>query len=251
MWDLSTLETALVLKGVHEVPVTSVSWHRPTGSLLCVGSADCTASLWNARDGSYLTSLEGHTGWVLDVCFSCSSQILATASWDSTIKLWDSAKQKQISTLAQHSKVGLVLFLDRILVINIRSPSPPPPPPLLLFLHISPSTQPSHLPPKFFCFFLFRFSSSFVLFFVTTTTTPQGVWAVDFKPISNSNLLCSGSEDGTVYMWDARSKRFARRFEGGHSSSVYSVRWSPDGALLATGSEDTKVCPLLASIKYY
>ena len=54
-----------------------------------------------------------------------------------------------------------------------------------------------------------------------------------------------------MYMWDARSKRFARRFEGGHSSSVYSVQWSPDGALLATGSEDTKVCPPLASIKYF
>ena len=134
VWDLSTLETALVLKGVHEVPVTSVSWHRPTGSLLCVGSADCTASLWNARDGSYLTSLEGHTGWVLDVCFSCSSQILATASWDSTIKLWDSVKNKQISTLAQHSKVCLVLSLDRILVTNISFCSPPPPPPPLLFL---------------------------------------------------------------------------------------------------------------------
>ena len=95
VWDLSTLETALVLKGVHEVPVTSVSWHRPTGSVLCVGSADCTASLWNPRDGSYLTSLEGHTGWVLDVCFSSSSQILATASWDSTIKLWDSGNRSR------------------------------------------------------------------------------------------------------------------------------------------------------------
>ena len=190
MWDLSTLETALVLKGVHEVPVTSVSWHRPTGSVLCVGSADCTASLWNPRDGSYLTSLEGHTGWVLDVCFSSSSQILATASWDSTIKLWDSGKQKQISTLAQHSKVCLVLFLNRILVTNIflslssssssfssssfSSSFSFSPSSLLLFLHISLSTQPSHLPPKFFCFFLFCFSSSFVLFFVTTTTITTG-----------------------------------------------------------------------------
>ena len=69
----------------------------------------------------------------------------------------------------------------------------------------------------------------------------QGVWSVDFKPVSNSTLLCSGSEDGTVRMWDARSNRLARRFEGGHTAPVYCVRWSPDGAMLATGSEDCKV----------
>lgn len=105
VWDLSTLETSLVLKGVHEVPVTSVSWHKSTGSLLCAGSADCTASLWNTRDGRHLASLQGHSGWVLDVCFSSSSQLLATASWDKTIKLWDPVKQKQLSNLAHHEKV--------------------------------------------------------------------------------------------------------------------------------------------------
>ena len=67
------------------------------------------------------------------------------------------------------------------------------------------------------------------------------MWSVDFKPVSNSTLLCSGSEDGTVRMWDARSNRLARRFEGGHTAPVYCVRWSPDGAMLATGSEDCKV----------
>lgn len=70
----------------------------------------------------------------------------------------------------------------------------------------------------------------------------QGVWSVDFKPVSNSNLLCSASEDGTVCMWDARSNKLARRFEGGHTAPVYCVRWSPDGSMIATGSEDAKVC---------
>ena len=76
----------------------------------------------------------------------------------------------------------------------------------------------------------------------------QGVWSVDFKPVNNSSLLCSGSEDGTVCMWDARSNRLARRFEGGHTAPVYCVRWSPDGSMLATGSEDCRVSAVLLFI---
>ena len=106
VWDLGALETSMVLANVHKVPVTSVSWHKPSGSLLCVGSADCTASLWNTRDGRYLTSLQDHNDWVLDVCFLPNSSLLATASWDRTVKLWDSAKQKLLGNLAHHSKVG-------------------------------------------------------------------------------------------------------------------------------------------------
>lgn len=106
IWELSNLETSLVLGGVHDVPITSVSWYKPTGSLLCAGSADCTASLWDTRKGTHLASLQGHSGWVLDVCFSQASPLLATASWDRTVMLWDSVKQKQISNLAHHSKVS-------------------------------------------------------------------------------------------------------------------------------------------------
>ena len=105
IWDLSNLETRRILKGAHKKPLTSLSWHKPTGKLLCVGSADCTASLWNTQSGSHLGTLQGHNGWVLGVSFTASNTTLATGSWDNTIKIWDSETQTLTSNLNGHEKV--------------------------------------------------------------------------------------------------------------------------------------------------
>ncbi|XP_019850088.1 PREDICTED: uncharacterized protein LOC109580931 [Amphimedon queenslandica] len=174
IWDLNTLETKTILKGVHKVPVTSLSWESTQSSkLLAVGSADCTASLWNTSTGRQVGTLQSHNGWVLGVSFGLGSSLLATSSWDGSIRIWDSQTMKLVNTLKGHEK---------------------------------------------------------------------GVWCVDFKPVKESPLLCSGSEDGTVRLWDTRSNGTVRIFEGGHSGPVYSVSWSTDSAMVATGSEDTKIC---------
>ncbi|KAF7363067.1 WD40 repeat-like protein [Mycena venus] len=54
--------------------------------------------------------------------------------------------------------------------------------------------------------------------------------------------IVSGSEDGTVCVWDARTGfLIAGPFEG-HSEAVRCVTFSPDGERLVSGSYDTTVC---------
>ncbi|GLA41111.1 hypothetical protein AnigIFM63309_008958 [Aspergillus niger] len=46
-----------------------------------------------------LQTLEGHSDWVWSVAFSQDGHILASGSYDRTIKLWDTATGTELQTL--------------------------------------------------------------------------------------------------------------------------------------------------------
>jgi WD40 repeat protein len=50
-----------------------------------------------------LQTLEGHSGWVSSVAFSHDSTRLASASGDSTVKVWDASSGACLQTLEGHS----------------------------------------------------------------------------------------------------------------------------------------------------
>ncbi|MBL1101787.1 WD40 repeat domain-containing protein [Streptomyces coffeae] len=68
--------------------------------------------------------------------------------------------------------------------------------------------------------------------------TGHKVASVAFSP--DGHTLATGSEDGTVRLWDPATGR-TRRVLTGHKGDVGAVAFSPDGRTLATGSEDGTV----------
>ena len=61
--------------------------------------------------GSSLQTLEGHSRWVRAVAFSPDGQLLASASDDKTVRLWDSRTGALRGTLKGHSgRVNAVAF---------------------------------------------------------------------------------------------------------------------------------------------
>lgn len=93
------------LKRYHEV----IEAH---GERLVSGSDDFTLFLWNPeKDKKPLARLTGHQQLVNDVKFSPDGRILASASFDKCIKLWEAKTGKFICTLRGHVQaVYMVAF---------------------------------------------------------------------------------------------------------------------------------------------
>jgi len=53
-------------------------------------------------------------------------------------------------------------------------------------------------------------------------------------------MLCSGSDDKTVKLWDVAKRKFTMTFAG-HTNWVRSAQFSIDSRMIASGSDDKTV----------
>lgn len=73
---------------------------------------------------------------------------------------------------------------------------------------------------------------------ITEVGHTQSVTSVVFSP--DGMQLASGSDDGTIRLWDVATGQEVQRFEG-HTDYVNSVAFSPDGTQVASGSDDETI----------
>jgi periodic tryptophan protein 2 len=84
----------------------------PSGEIVAAGTTDpFHIYVWNLQTAKLLDVLTGHEGPVCDLAFQKTGGMLASASWDGTMKLWDLYKGNVPSESAQHaSDVVCVAF---------------------------------------------------------------------------------------------------------------------------------------------
>ncbi|XP_004509095.1 WD40 repeat-containing protein HOS15-like isoform X2 [Cicer arietinum] len=94
----------------HQGEVNCVKWD-PTGSLLASCSDDITAKIWSLKQDKYLHDLREHSKEIYTIRWSPTGPgtnnpnkklVLASASFDSTVKLWDVELGKLIYSLNAH-----------------------------------------------------------------------------------------------------------------------------------------------------
>ena len=248
----STLANRSKSSAGHTNWVHSVAF-SPDGQILATSGDDQLVRLWNVANPKSLdavqclNTLAGHTGFVRSVAFSPDGQTLVSGSNDQTVCLWDVASPR--ASIPSQPRKTLVGYANGVLSVAF-----------------SPDGQ------------LLASGGTDQMVRLWDVANPAGLVANSEEADANRNIhtlaghtdwvmsvafgsaaegqpytLATGSYDQTVRLWDianpaglvAKPKESTsgqcREILVGHTQAVESLAFSPDGGVLASGSNDHTV----------
>lgn len=96
----------------HTSEVNAIKWD-PSGSLLASCSDDLSAKIWSTKQDTWMFDLQGHKREIYTVTWSPTGPatafpnaplLLASASYDTTVKLWELERGSCVLSLSKHQE---------------------------------------------------------------------------------------------------------------------------------------------------
>ena len=96
-WDLIRYRNFRTFTATERVSFTCLAVD-PSGEVVCAGSLDTfDIHTWSVQTGQLLDQLSGHEGPVSSMAFAPDGGVLASGSWDHTVRIWNIFSRAQTS----------------------------------------------------------------------------------------------------------------------------------------------------------
>ena len=269
LWDVETRENIATLHG-ESISLTSIAF-SPDGTLLASASEDFKNSkieLWDVSTRDHIATLQGHTDDINSVSFSPDGKLVASGSSDGTVNFWDVAESTlrlvKISGDNQQGVFGSQLAEPLVVEVKDRQNRPVQGVQVMFSVtngdaklrgqltndHFTTDTNGraahtltlggartntvgvSIAGRELVTFNAMGISADRGTTFEGLADSFGGISAV-FSP--DSLLLATGTNEGTVKLWDVATKANIATFKE-ETFLVLFVSFSPDGSILASAT---------------
>lgn len=250
LWDVAARQPIHRLIG-HEAAVNAAAFLPPDERRAISASDDGALRLWDLESGQEIAHLEGHTKKVVSVAVSPDGRLAASASWDRTVRLWDLASGRQLRLFEGHeSNVNTVAFLpDGSAVVSAGYDG------LLMLWPLAEGASPLRLAALGFPVSDLQVSADGTRLLTGSADGLLRLWNLADREVLQSfqghegavlavalsqdgQTLASGGTDGQLLIWQAGREGVQRRLEIKHYNAVWSIAFSPQGAIIYAGGID-------------
>lgn len=164
----------------------------------------------NSGIAKHHLTFTGHSDVVWKAVFSPDGELIASASVDKTVKIWQKKDGQIIRTLQHPTGITALAFSSD-------------------GNYLATSSYDSNVR-------LWQVSDGALL--KTFAGNGQTLWTVAFSP--DGNTIATGGEDKSVKLWNVNDGSLLRTLEG-HSLNIWWVAFSPDSSKVASASFDTNI----------
>lgn len=257
-WDIETRSPHHTCSG-HKNWILAVAWN-PIGTRVASGCKNGEINIWCPQSGERLTKtpLMGHTKWITCLVWepiNCNHQCkrLASSSKDSTIRIWDATMRKCEFTLSGHSmSVTCIKWSANGLIYSSSQDRS------VKVWRGSDGTMCRSLDGHAHWVNMLALNCEYVVRtgpfepadlskskLIDTSDTQQLAQKAqeryDTARKGNEDMLVSGSDDFTMFLWKPESsKQHVARLTG-HQQLINDVKFSPDMRYIASASFDKSI----------